>query len=89
MHSFVKVIFIGTLLGGAASAFGGNETPASETAPVVEKCEHGVKKNICTRCQPKLKAVFKSKGDWCDEHERAESQCAICHPELIKEGIKP
>lgn len=53
------------------------------------KCEHGVKKSICTRCNPKLTAAFKAKNDWCAEHERPESQCAVCNPKLEKEGIKP
>jgi hypothetical protein len=53
------------------------------------QCEHGVKKSICARCNPKLEPVFKSKGDWCAEHKRPESQCAICNPELKKRGVKP
>ncbi|MCI0569353.1 MAG: hypothetical protein L0Y66_01245 [Myxococcaceae bacterium] len=53
-----------------------------------EACEHGVKKALCTRCNPKLAPVYKAKGDWCAEHERPESQCAICHPELEKQGVK-
>lgn len=52
------------------------------------KCEHGVKKTICTRCNPKLKPVFQAKNDWCAEHDRPESQCAICHKNLEKQGIK-
>jgi hypothetical protein len=52
------------------------------------KCEHGVEKAICARCNPKLAAVYKAKGDWCAEHERPESQCVPCHPELAKRGIK-
>lgn len=52
------------------------------------KCEHGVKKSICARCNPKLEPVFRAKNDWCEEHKRPESQCAICHPELKKQGIK-
>lgn len=52
------------------------------------KCEHGVQKSLCTRCNPKLAAVFKAKNDWCAEHERPESQCVICHPELAKKGVK-
>ena len=55
---------------------------------VVEKCQHGVKKSICTRCNPKLEAVFKAKNDWCAEHARAESQCVICHPDLAQHGVK-
>jgi hypothetical protein len=53
-----------------------------------EKCEHGVQKSLCARCNPKLAAVYKAKGDWCAEHERPESQCVLCHPELAKKGIK-
>lgn len=61
-------------------------------APVAEngneKCEHGVTKRLCARCNPKLAAVYKAKGDWCAEHTRPESQCVLCHPELAKKGIK-
>jgi hypothetical protein len=53
-----------------------------------ENCEHGVQKSLCARCNPKLAAVYKAKGDWCAEHERPESQCVLCHPELAKKGIK-
>jgi hypothetical protein len=66
---------------GAAPA----EKPAAQKG---ERCEHGVAKAICARCNPKLAAVYKSKGDWCAEHERPESQCVLCHPELAKKGIK-
>jgi hypothetical protein len=63
---------------------------ASPAAPASagERCEHGVAKRLCTRCNPKLAAVYKAKGDWCSEHERPESQCVICHPELAKQGVK-
>ena len=62
---------------------------ALETAAVAGKCEHGVQANLCTRCNPKLESAFKAEGDWCDEHKRPESQCAVCNPELAKAGIKP
>lgn len=62
--------------------------PVTATEQVVEKCEHGARKTLCTRCNPKLEAVYKSKGDWCAEHTRAESQCVICNPELAEKGIK-
>ncbi len=52
------------------------------------RCEHGVQKSLCTRCNPKLAAVFKAKGDWCAEHERPESQCVLCHPDLARQGVK-
>ena len=30
------------------------------------------------------KVAFKCKkrGDWCEKHDRADSQCFVCHPEL-------
>jgi len=62
--------------------------PAQQAEAGAEKCEHGVKKSICTRCNPKLEPVFKAKNDWCAEHSRPESQCVICHPDLAKQGVK-
>lgn len=68
------------------------EEAPRQQAPKAEaekpKCEHGVQKSLCTRCNPKLAAVFKAKGDWCAEHERPESQCALCHPDLAQKGVK-
>lgn len=67
------------------------EKPAKAAASekvAVAKCDHGVEKGICTRCNPKLAPVFKSKGDWCPEHDRPESQCSLCHPELARQGVK-
>jgi cobalt-zinc-cadmium efflux system membrane fusion protein len=43
--------------------------------------EHGVPEDVCARCNVKLVADFKAKGDWCKEHERPDSQCFVCHPE--------
>ena len=37
---------------------------------------------MCAQCNAKLAAEFKKKGDWCREHDRPESQCFLCHPEL-------
>jgi cobalt-zinc-cadmium efflux system membrane fusion protein len=48
--------------------------------------EHGVLEALCTKCNPKLAALFQSKGDWCAEHGFPESICPICHPER---GGKP
>ena len=64
------------------------EPATKEEAKKEESCDHGVKKAICTRCNPKLAAVYKAKGDWCKEHERAESQCVLCNPDLAKKGVK-
>ena len=90
MRSFLKVLLIGASLGIAVPVFAGDgASDSNKAAPAAEKCDHGVKKAVCTRCNPKLEAVFKSKGDWCAEHKRPESQCAICHPDLKKQGVKP
>jgi hypothetical protein len=67
----------------------GTPTYPSPDAAKQERCgPHGVPKSLCTRCNPKLAAVYKAKGDWCAEHERPESQCVLCHPELAKQGVK-
>ena len=62
---------------------------ASAPQAAKPRCEHGVQQSLCTRCNPKLAAVYKAKGDWCAEHDRPESQCSLCHPELAKQGVKP
>jgi hypothetical protein len=33
-------------------------------------------------CSAKVAAEFKKKGDWCNEHDRAKSQCFLCDPKL-------
>jgi cobalt-zinc-cadmium efflux system membrane fusion protein len=43
--------------------------------------EHGVLEAVCTKCNPKLAAIFQAQGDWCAEHGLPESICPICHPE--------
>src|SRR5659263_513970 len=58
-----------------------------DTAQAEGVCkEHGVLEALCTRCNPKLAAVFQAKGDWCKEHGFPESVCPTCHPER---GGKP
>jgi hypothetical protein len=70
-------------------AAGGKSPPPAQKPQDAPKCEqHGVKKTICARCNPKLEKVFKAKGDWCAEHSRPESQCVLCNPKLAKEGVK-
>jgi cobalt-zinc-cadmium efflux system membrane fusion protein len=44
--------------------------------------EHGVPEEVCARCNARVAAEFKKKGDWCKEHDRPDSQCFLCHPEL-------
>ncbi len=55
----------------------------SPSASVTEAglCEHGVLDAICPKCHPAVAAVFKAKGDWCEEHGFPESVCPTCHPE--------
>jgi len=56
----------------------GSSAPAASGAMCAE---HGVLEAVCTKCNPKLAAVFQAKGDWCPEHGFPESFCPICHPE--------
>ena len=90
--SFIRIVFIAVVLALAGiSAHAEDPAQSAKSAAAgraLEKCEHGVKKSICTRCNPKLEAVFKAKNDWCPEHARPESQCVICHPDLARQGVK-
>ena len=84
-------VVVSLLVVPALPALAEDKKPAEAPKAQAEKpkCEeHGVQKSLCTRCNPKLAAVFKAKSDWCAEHERPESQCALCHPELAKQGVK-
>lgn len=88
MRSIVLVVLAILFVVGIAPAWAGEAGSPATSTSAVEKCEHGVKKTICTRCNPKLIPVFKAKGDWCAEHHVPESQCARCNPKLAKEGVK-
>ena len=33
-------------------------------------------------CSAKVAKECKAKGDWCEKHHRAKSQCFICDPSL-------
>lgn len=90
MRSIVIVSLAALVCLAAAPALAGDgptAAPAAE-ADAAAKCPHGVKQTVCTRCNPKLEAVFKAKGDWCAEHSVPESQCAKCNPELAKQGVE-
>lgn len=87
MNSLRSMLTVLALTVGSLAMAGDAPAPATAEAPPA-KCEHGVKKTICTRCNSKLEAVFKKKGDWCAEHKRPESQCVKCNPELAKDGVK-
>ncbi|HZM00312.1 MAG TPA: efflux RND transporter periplasmic adaptor subunit [Planctomycetota bacterium] len=60
-----------------ATAERSREAPAADAFCV----EHGVLEAVCTRCNPRLAAIFQERGDWCTEHEYPESFCPRCHPE--------
>jgi thiol-disulfide isomerase/thioredoxin len=70
-----------------ASACGGHQHGTVSSMSVASKhdyeaCEHEVPKEVCVQCQPERAAAFKARGDWCKEHDRPESQCLLCHPDL-------
>jgi hypothetical protein len=48
--------------------------------------EHGVPEEMCSLCldDDVVKKMFKDKGDWCELHERAKSQCFKCEPKLYE-----
>jgi hypothetical protein len=93
MRSLRSFLFIASLVVFAPAAVLAEQAAPDAKAPAAAqveaaKCEHGVKASICARCNPKLEAVYKAKGDWCAEHSRPESQCVLCNPELAAKGIK-
>lgn len=90
MHRLAWKLVVGVVLTSFmfAPAFAGAAENPQATTAKVEKCEHGVKKSLCARCNPKLVPVYKAKGDWCEEHQVPESQCAKCNPKLAKDGVK-
>ncbi|HEU5074042.1 MAG TPA: efflux RND transporter periplasmic adaptor subunit [Polyangiaceae bacterium] len=54
--------------------------PSAASAQEAGRCEHGLPRAICPKCNPALAPVFKAKGDWCEEHGFPESFCPICKP---------
>jgi hypothetical protein len=48
--------------------------------------EHGIPEHLCSLCSEQVAKACRAKGDWCDKHERAKSQCFKCDPKL-KEKI--
>ena len=57
------------------------EKKATQAVEGAMCAEHGVLEAVCTKCNPRLAAVFQAKGDWCAEHGFPESFCPVCHPE--------
>jgi thiol-disulfide isomerase/thioredoxin len=75
----------------AACATGGARS--APTVPVAshpdDRCVHGVACETCVKCHPELAARFQAAGDWCREHQVPESQCGICHPEVVVPPPEP
>ena len=88
MRTVLSSLVVAVAVLSAAPAFAAEPAAPAPAAASAEKCAHGVKKPVCTRCNPKLEPVFKAKGDWCREHARPESQCVKCNPALAKQGVK-
>ncbi|GHG96466.1 hypothetical protein [Comamonas sp. JC664] len=89
MHSLRSLSVVLSLFTAPVLAAEPQAAPQAPTAePEKPRCEHGVQKSLCARCNPKLAPVFKAKKDWCPEHARPESQCVLCNPELAKKGVK-
>lgn len=74
------------------SGTGGQAGATDAGKPVADKgdkkhdewwcAEHGIPEEICSMCSEKVAKEFKAKGDWCEKHDRAKSQCFICDPSL-------
>jgi hypothetical protein len=86
--SFIVLPLVGILNLTACDKKSASKEPAAKPTSVAtvgeaEWCaEHGVPESVCTRCNSKLIADFKQKGDWCKEHGLPESQCLQCDPSL-------
>ena len=64
--------------------------PASTTTTVMKQAhkhgawwcrEHGIPEHECLMCLHG-EDELKKKGDWCEKHEYAKSQCFACNPKL-------
>ncbi|AKQ66367.1 putative Co/Zn/Cd efflux system membrane fusion protein [Myxococcus hansupus] len=89
MHSLRSLSVVLSLFAAPVLAETPKPAPQAQTSEAERpRCEHGVQKTLCARCNPKLAPVFKAKKDWCPEHARPESQCVLCNPELAEKGVK-
>jgi thiol-disulfide isomerase/thioredoxin len=62
---------------------------SAASSPDAPRCEHGVPKEVCARCNPALAPKFKAAKDWCGKHDVPESQCFQCHPDLTFDPVTP
>ncbi|MBA2538370.1 MAG: efflux RND transporter periplasmic adaptor subunit [Deltaproteobacteria bacterium] len=80
-HLLLAMVALALEACGTKDAKPDKETKSKGAASEGAMCEHGVLEAICTKCNPKLVAVFKAKGDYCEEHGFPMSVCPIHHPE--------
>lgn len=88
MRRFVPLLLALSLVLGSCREGGAQEPAPKQAVPAADApcAEHGVTQAVCSKCNPKLAAIFQEKGDWCAEHGFPESFCPVCHPER---GGKP
>ena len=83
----VQALSLGAALllgcGGAAPAEHGKLSDLSKVEGNPELCSHKVPASVCTQHNPHLVGEFKRVGDWCPPHGVPESQCFVCHPDLV------
>jgi thiol-disulfide isomerase/thioredoxin len=87
------IAILSTLLCAACASGGAGRLGAAHHAPVAsdpnDRCVHGVACETCVKCHPELAAKFRAAGDWCPEHAVPESQCGLCHPEVVVAPPQP
>ena len=87
----VLLASLGLLAGGCGKPDAPGEEGGARPAPVASAkggkhdewwCEeHGIPEGECSMCSAKVEKECRAKGDWCDKHNRALSQCFFCKPE--------
>jgi thiol-disulfide isomerase/thioredoxin len=83
------VLFAALALAACATTTAHVPPRAPVAANANDRCLHGVACETCVKCHPELAAKFKAAGDWCPEHNVPESQCGICHPEVVVPPPQP
>ncbi len=73
---------LSVLLGCAPATHGRSTSMSIASSADWKACEHRVPAEVCVRCHPKRIPAYKERGDWCPEHDRPESQCLECSPDL-------
>lgn len=85
MRTHVLLVTLALILGPACKSKDDQPAKKAEAKGAAAEgamcAEHGVLEAICTKCNPKLISIFKSKGDYCEEHGFPMSVCPIHHPE--------